>query len=97
MPPRASRLKSNLDFIGKNVNQFSIENWSLINSGKIFDRDRDRYLQTKIADRFEKKIRDPILVAKSRIDFRTKIGSRFNTPSMLSLLNPVFNRGLISK
>jgi len=41
---------------------FLSQNWIAIDPDQIFDRDHDRDFQTKIADRFEKKFRDPILI-----------------------------------
>jgi hypothetical protein len=87
----------NFLFFMKIADRLQNENRSLIDPDQIFNRDRDRDLQMKIANRFENQNRDPIMISKSLIDFRTKIGSRYFAPLMLLLLKPVFNRRSISK
>jgi len=72
--------------------RLKISNRSLIDPDHHFNRDRDRDYKMKIANRFENQNRDPILISKSRIDFRTKIGSRSYAPSVLLFIKPVFNR-----
>jgi len=61
-------------------------------SGTIFDQDRDRDYNFKIADRFQNVNRGSILIQKSLNDFRTKIGMRFCVPSVLLVLKLFFNR-----
>jgi hypothetical protein len=93
-------VKSNLmevSFFRENRGSIFVQKSDRDHSGKIFNRDRDRDQQMKIANRFQNKNRDLILISKSRIDFRTKIGSRSYAPSVLLLLKPVFNRRSISK
>jgi hypothetical protein len=80
-PPRASSLKMKQNVPEKITERFCNGNRSLIDPDLPFDRDRYRDQQTKIANRFENKNRDPILILKSRIDFRKKGGSRSNAPS----------------
>jgi hypothetical protein len=97
-PPRASSLEIKTLFLPeKSRIDFHIKIRIPIDPDQLFNRDRDRDHKLKIANRFQNQNRDPILISKSRIDFRTKIGSRFIAPSVLSLFKPVFNRGSISK
>jgi len=70
----------------------SFQNRDPINTDRFFYRDHDRDCDLKIADRFEKNFQGSILILKSLIDFRTKIGIRFCVPSVIVFAKQFFDR-----
>jgi hypothetical protein len=63
----------------------------------VFNRDRDRDCNYKIADRLENVHRSSIMRSKSLTDFRTRIGARFFSPSEPVALKRIFYRSSIGK